>query len=118
MPDFRHCSHVRRSRGTDIPAQWEPPEVTDMWGHSTRYLSGRESKFCRLHVHNRGDNWRIHYLGRRTMDYDKAAQKLQMWASHTDDSTSIKPSLVAFLRRVAISRFRARCSYSAALRSR
>jgi hypothetical protein len=48
----------------------------------------------------------------------KAAQKLQMWAGHAGDSTSVKPSLVAFLCRVAMSRFRARCSYSAALRSR
>jgi hypothetical protein len=48
---------------------------------------------------------------------DKAAQKLQPWVDHAGDSTSVKPSLITFLRRAAISRSRARCSSSAALRS-
>ncbi len=40
----------------------------------------------------------------------KAAQKLRPWVDHAGDSTSVKPSLIAFVRRAAISRSRARCS--------
>ena len=37
-----------------------------------------------------------------------AAQKLQMSVAYAGDSTSVKPSLAAFLRRLAMSRSRAR----------
>jgi hypothetical protein len=47
-----------------------------------------------------------------------AAQTLQTSVAHARDSTDVKPSLVAFLRKAAMSRSRARCSYAAALMSR
>jgi 8-oxo-dGTP pyrophosphatase MutT (NUDIX family) len=46
------------------------------------------------------------------------AQKLQIVVDHAGESTSVKPSLAALLRKLAISRSRARCSSSAALKSR
>src|SRR2546422_6752949 len=46
------------------------------------------------------------------------SQKLQTSADQAGDATSVKPSLVALLRKAAMARSRARCSYAAALRSR
>jgi hypothetical protein len=45
------------------------------------------------------------------------AQKLQILVDDIDDSTNVKPSLAALLRKTAMSRSRVRCSYSLALRS-
>ena len=47
----------------------------------------------------------------------KAAQKLQILVDDVDDSTNVKPSLAALLRKTAISRSRVRRSYSVAPRS-
>jgi hypothetical protein len=47
----------------------------------------------------------------------KAAQKLQILVDDVDDSTNVKPSSAALLRKTAISRSRVRRSYSVALRS-
>jgi hypothetical protein len=47
---------------------------------------------------------------RLTSGAHSPAQKLQIVVDHAGDSTSVKPSLAALLRKLAISRSRARCS--------
>jgi hypothetical protein len=50
--------------------------------------------------------------------WTKPAQKLQRSVDYVGDSTNVKPSWAAFLRKVAMSRSRVRRSYAVALRSR